>query len=73
MLARLAAAMSIAILVWTVLAGASAQAVAAGEYHFEGPVTLIVGSGPGGGHDIYARLLARHLGGFLPGMFCTVT
>jgi len=67
MLARLAAAMSIAILVWTVLAGASAHAVAAGEYHFEGPVTLIVGSGPGGGHDIYARLLARHLGGFLPG------
>ena len=30
-------------------------------------VSLIVGSGPGGGYDDYARLVARHLGDHLPG------
>ncbi|MFN3891007.1 MAG: Bug family tripartite tricarboxylate transporter substrate binding protein [Beijerinckiaceae bacterium] len=30
-------------------------------------VQLIVGYGPGGGYDVYARLLARHMGRFIPG------
>jgi tripartite-type tricarboxylate transporter receptor subunit TctC len=30
-------------------------------------VKLIVGYGPGGGYDVYARLLARHLGRYIPG------
>jgi tripartite-type tricarboxylate transporter receptor subunit TctC len=30
-------------------------------------LTITVGYGPGGGYDIFARLLARHLGGFIPG------
>ncbi len=30
-------------------------------------VQIVVGYGPGGGNDIYARLLARHLGRHLPG------
>jgi len=30
-------------------------------------VTLYVGFGPGGGYDLYARVLARHLGKHLPG------
>lgn len=30
-------------------------------------VNVIVGYGPGGGYDIYSRLLARHLGGHVPG------
>jgi tripartite-type tricarboxylate transporter receptor subunit TctC len=30
-------------------------------------VTLSVGFGPGGGYDLYARVLARHLGRHLPG------
>ena len=30
-------------------------------------VTIAVGFGPGGGYDLYARLLARHLGRHLPG------
>jgi tripartite-type tricarboxylate transporter receptor subunit TctC len=30
-------------------------------------VSLLIGFGPGGGFDAYARLLARHLGRFLPG------
>ncbi len=30
-------------------------------------VNIVVGSSAGGGYDAYARLLARHLGGFIPG------
>ena len=30
-------------------------------------IELIVGGGPGGGYDIYARTVARHLGRFIPG------
>ncbi len=30
-------------------------------------ITMIVGYGPGGGYDLFARLLARHLGRYVPG------
>ena len=30
-------------------------------------LTLTVGYGPGGGYDVFARLLARHIGRFIPG------
>ena len=30
-------------------------------------IRLIIGSAPGGGHDAYARLVAKHWGAFLPG------
>ena len=30
-------------------------------------ITILVGSGVGGGYDAYARLLARHMGRFVPG------
>ena len=30
-------------------------------------LTIIVGSAPGGGYDLYARLVQRHLGRFIPG------
>jgi tripartite-type tricarboxylate transporter receptor subunit TctC len=30
-------------------------------------ITLLVGSGEGGGYDQYARLLARHMGKYIPG------
>ena len=63
--ARLAAAISISVL--AVLAVAPAQADGLGEFYSDHPINFIVGSGPGGSHDIYARLLARHLGTFLPG------
>jgi tripartite-type tricarboxylate transporter receptor subunit TctC len=42
--------------------GALAQDFYAGKQ-----ITLIVGSGPGGGYDLYARLLARHWGKHIPG------
>jgi len=31
------------------------------------PVTIIVGSSPGGGYDIFARLVAQYIGKYLPG------
>src|SRR5947207_8513383 len=31
------------------------------------PITVYIGVGPGGGFDLYARTLARHLGRFIPG------
>src|SRR5262245_66274313 len=31
------------------------------------PVTLIIGSGTGGGIDLYGRVVARHIGRHLPG------
>ena len=30
-------------------------------------ITVVVGSSPGGGYDIYARLMARHMGKYIPG------
>jgi tripartite-type tricarboxylate transporter receptor subunit TctC len=41
---------------------ASAQDFYAGKQ-----ITVIVGAGSGGGYDILARLMARHLGRFIPG------
>lgn len=55
------------------LAGASALSVTfapalAQPASFEGKtIRIIVGFGPGGGYDSYARLLARHIGAFIPG------
>src|SRR3954451_8135565 len=30
-------------------------------------ITVVVGSSPGGGYDIYARLMARHMEKYIPG------
>ena len=46
---------------------ASAQDSVANFYNENDTVRLLVGSEPGGGYDGYARLLARHLGKFIPG------
>ena len=48
-------------------AAASARADAVAEFYRPRQVNLIVGYGPGGGYDVYARLLARHLSRFIPG------
>jgi tripartite-type tricarboxylate transporter receptor subunit TctC len=44
---------------------ASAQNVA--TFYKSHPITLVVGYGPGGGYDVYARLLARFLGKYIEG------
>src|SRR3977135_4288427 len=56
----------ILLAVMTVIASqASAQTVE--EFYRGKRLTLTVGYGPGGGYDVFARLLARHMGRFLPG------
>jgi hypothetical protein len=54
------------------LASASATMTAAqtgdtATFYAGKQIKLIVGTGPGGGYDIYGRLLARHMGRHIPG------
>jgi len=44
-----------------------ARADAVEDFYKGKQVTIIVGYGSGGGYDVYARVLARHLGRFIPG------
>ena len=37
------------------------------EFYRGKQVQIIVGYGPGGGYDVYSRLLARHIGAHIPG------
>ncbi|MEA3025873.1 MAG: hypothetical protein QOF91_1158 [Alphaproteobacteria bacterium] len=37
------------------------------EFYRGKRITLTVGYGPGGGYDVFARLLARHIGKYIPG------
>src|ERR1700710_362523 len=47
---------------------ANAAAQDSVEAFFKGKqIAVVVGSSPGGGYDTYARLLARHFGGTVPG------
>ena len=39
----------------------------AAEYYAGKTIDLIVSNAPGGGFDIYARMIARHLGHYIPG------
>lgn len=52
----------------SLIGGAGSAAAQQGTSFFKGKqVSLIVGYGPGGGYDVYGRLVARHIGRFLPG------
>jgi tripartite-type tricarboxylate transporter receptor subunit TctC len=41
--------------------------LAADDFYAGKTVNVIVGYGPGGGYDLYARLVVRHLGKHIPG------
>lgn len=45
----------------------AARADEVSDFYRGRQVTLYVGFGPGGGYDVYARLLARHIGKYIPG------
>ena len=45
----------------------AAKAENVADFYKGKTITLLVGYGPGGGYDVYARLLARHIGKFIPG------
>src|SRR5947209_2943426 len=49
------------------LSPAPSRAETVDEFYRGKRLTLIVGNGPGGGYDVLARLLARHLGRYIPG------
>ncbi len=42
-------------------------AASAAEFYQGKRIKIIVGSGPGGGYDTYARLIGRHMGRHIPG------
>ncbi|HEX2726655.1 MAG TPA: tripartite tricarboxylate transporter substrate-binding protein [Beijerinckiaceae bacterium] len=50
-----------------IVAATSASASDVADFYRGKTVNIIVGFGPGGGYDLYARLLARHLGKHIPG------
>ena len=45
----------------------AAQADAVSDFYKGRTVQLILGYGPGGGYDVYARVLAQHMGKHIPG------
>jgi tripartite-type tricarboxylate transporter receptor subunit TctC len=65
MRALLRAAMVAAAMIASAPAAAWADEVA--DFYRGRQVDVIVGNGPGGGYDVYARLLARHIGQYIPG------
>ncbi|MDB5640873.1 MAG: hypothetical protein JWN07_190 [Hyphomicrobiales bacterium] len=48
-------------------APALAQSNGVADFYKDRRINLIVGYGTGGGFDVYARLVARHIGRFIPG------
>jgi len=56
-----------ALLITAMLAVPQARADAVADFYKGKQVNLVVGYGPGGGYDVYARLMARHLGKYIPG------
>ena len=50
-----------------VLAGAPARADTVADFYKGKVVSLVVGYGSGGGYDVYGRLVAAHLGKYIPG------
>src|SRR5262245_2948311 len=51
----------------TALGADHARADGVADFYQGRQLNLIVGYGPGGGYDVYARLIARHLGKYIPG------
>ena len=50
-----------------VLAGVPARGDAVADFYKGKVVSLVVGYGSGGGYDVYGRLVAAHLGKYIPG------
>jgi|SRR5262249_32896027 len=60
---RKLAAVTICVIVFC----SSALADPVEDFYRNKQISIIVGYGPGGGYDLYARLVARHLGKHIPG------
>jgi len=51
----------------TVLAPSPQPSAQAQDYYKDKTVTIVVGYSPGGSFDLYARVIARYIGKYLPG------
>jgi tripartite-type tricarboxylate transporter receptor subunit TctC len=49
------------------IAGAPAKAQSVADFYSGKSIALAIGFAPGGGYDLYGRLVARHLGKHIPG------
>ena len=58
---------ALAALAWSALLAPPAMAEGVSNFYRGKTITLVVGYGPGGGYDVYARLVGRHLGRHIPG------
>jgi tripartite-type tricarboxylate transporter receptor subunit TctC len=56
-----------ACLATAVLAASPAGGQTVEEFYKGKSLTLVVGNGPGGGFDVFGRLLGRHIGRYVPG------
>ena len=56
-----------AVLAFLALAASDARADAVADFYRGKLIRVVVGFASGGGYDVYARLLARHLGKYIPG------
>ena len=67
MVRLLACTVALCALSLAFIVGNPSEAVAEDDFYAGKTVRIIVGSPPGGGYDLYARLLARHIGHHIPG------
>src|SRR5918999_2655969 len=58
---------ALVVLVSVVLCASAASAQSVAEFYKGKTVQIVVGFGVGGGYDLYARALGRHLGKHVPG------
>lgn len=58
---------AVATLTLTFALPMAAQAQSVEDFYKNKNIDLVIGYTPGGGYDTYARLMARHLGRFIPG------
>jgi tripartite-type tricarboxylate transporter receptor subunit TctC len=56
-----------AIMAALALAGAPVKADSVADFYKGKVVSLVIGYGSGGGYDVYGRLVATHLGKYIPG------
>jgi tripartite-type tricarboxylate transporter receptor subunit TctC len=60
-------ALTAALAIITITQPSFSHADTVADFYRDKSIDLSIGFGPGGGFDSYARLLARHLGNFIPG------
>src|SRR4051812_19889411 len=52
---------------WAALGALVCSKALADDFYKGKTIKVYIGSGPGGGYDLFGRLIARHIGGHLPG------